>query len=117
MRELQFVDGTFQQIISTEERLFYELMKKGNDKKLGPNELSFLFNRIAWFCFMINPEFVKDKELLDFFKYQIIRWYDNCFLRYLPEEIVKDENTYPSFRQRYNSYKKKEEKHDDKKNY
>ena len=108
MRELQFLDGTFQQIISTEERLFHELMKKGNDK-LDPHELSFLFNRIEFLCFVINHEFVRDKELLDFFKYEVIRWHDNWFIRYVPEEIVKNEKAFPSFRCRYNLHKKEEE--------
>ena len=31
MRELRFVNTAFQQIISTEERLFYEVMKKGGE--------------------------------------------------------------------------------------
>jgi hypothetical protein len=107
MREMEFVNSTLQQILSAEERLFYELMKKrgrGNDK-LGTHELSFLFNRIDFLCFVINQEFVKDKGLLDFFKYQVIRWYDTWFVRYFPEEIVKNEEAFPSFRCLYNLYK------------
>ncbi|MFL6487978.1 MAG: hypothetical protein ACJ71D_14875 [Nitrososphaera sp.] len=105
IRELQFLDGTFQQIVSTEERLFYELLKKGNDK-LDPQELSFLFSRIEFLCFVINHECVKDKELLEFFKYEVIRWYDNWFIKYVPEEIVKNEKAFPSFSCLYNSYGK-----------
>jgi hypothetical protein len=104
MRELEFVNATYQQILSTEERLFYELMKRGNDKKLDPHELSFLFNRIEFLCFLINQELVKERVLLDFFEFEIKRWYDDWFVRYLPDEIVNDDKTsaYPSFRYRYN---------------
>ena len=109
MRELEFVNATYQQILSTEERLFYELMKKrgeGNDdkKKLDPHELSFLFNRIEFLCFLINQELVRERVLLDFFEFEIKRWYDDWFVRYLPDEIVNDDKTsaYPSFRYRYN---------------
>lgn len=101
MRELEFIDGIFQQIISTEERLFHDLMKNEGNNKLDPHELSLLFNRIEFLCFVINHEFVKDKALLEFFKFEVIRWHDNWFVRYAEEDLVKNENAFPSFRKRY----------------
>jgi hypothetical protein len=44
IRELQLVESAYKEIISTEERLFYVMMEKG-DEKLDPHEWSFLFNR------------------------------------------------------------------------
>jgi hypothetical protein len=58
---------------------------------------------------VISHEVVKDKELLDFFKHQVIRWYDDWFVRYVPENIVKNEKGFPSFRCLYNLYMKEVE--------
>ena len=39
---------------------------------------------------------------------QTIKWYDNWFIRYLPENVVNDQTLFPGFRYRYNLYKKEE---------
>jgi hypothetical protein len=105
IRELQLVESTYQEIISTEERLFYAMLEKGDDK-LDPHEWSFLFNRIEHLCFLFNHGFVRDKALLDYFRDAVIEWHDNWFVRYLPEKVVKDETILTSFRYRYNLNKK-----------
>lgn len=113
IRELQLVESAYRDIISTEERLFYAILEKGDDK-LDPHEWSFLFNRIEYLCFLINQGFVRDKVLLDLYKHTVIGWHDKWFVRYLPEEIVKDEKAFPSFRYRYNLNKKETEEEEEK---
>jgi hypothetical protein len=108
VRELQLVEGAYQEIISTEERLFYVMVEKGDDK-LDPHEWSFLFNRIEHLCFLFNHGFVKDKALIDSFKHSVISWYDNWFVKYVPEDILKDETTLTSFKYRYKLNKKEVE--------
>jgi hypothetical protein len=115
VRELQLVESAFKDILSTEERLFYKILEKGDDK-LDIHEWAFLFNRIEYLCFLINHGFVREKVLLDFFKHAIIGWHDKWFVKYFPEEIVKDETAFPSFRYRYNLYNKEEEEQQKKKN-
>jgi hypothetical protein len=105
VRELQIIESAYRDIISAEERLFYAMLQKGDDK-LDPHEWSFLFNRIEHLCFLFNHGFVRDKALIDYFKHPIIMWYDKWFVRYVPQDVVKDEKVLTSFRYRYNLYKK-----------
>lgn len=105
VRELQIIESAYRDIISAEERLFYAMLQKGDDK-LDAHEWSFLFNRIEHLCFLFNHGFVKDKALMDYFKHPIIEWYDKWFVRYVPQDVVKNEKVLTSFRYRYNLNKK-----------
>ena len=104
-RDLQIVESTFHDILSTEERLIYVMERLGSTE-LDLHEWTLLFNRIEYLCLLINHGFIGDKELLHFFKNAIIGWYENWFVKYLSEDIVKNELAFPSFRFWYNLYKK-----------
>jgi hypothetical protein len=104
-RDLQIVESTFHDILSTEERLIYVMERLGSTE-LDLHEWTLLFNRIEYLCLLINHGFIGDKELLHFFKNAIIGWYENWFVKYLSEDIVKNELAFPSFRFLYNLYKK-----------
>ena len=104
-RDLQIVESTYHDILSTEERLIHAMLEI-RSTELDPHEWALLFNRMEYLCLLINHRFIRDKELLHFFNNAVVGWYEKWFVKYLPENIVKDEFVFPCFRFRYNVYKK-----------
>lgn len=45
------------------------------------------FNTLEWLAFLINEGEIKMKNLINFFKPAIIRWYEELFLTHMDDEV------------------------------
>jgi len=96
-RELQTFYGIFKDLLSLEERQrqYYQT----EDGKKAWNSL--FFNTLEFFSFLLNEKFLKDPKVLVFFEDAVKAFYEQVFLRHIPDEKQRDAKVYPEFKKLY----------------
>ena len=67
------------------------------------------FNRVEWLAFLINHKFIRHEELVTYFKYLIIKWYEGVFTKHAPSAVVNSDKAFPSFKDLYKQFKAEQE--------
>jgi hypothetical protein len=103
-RDLQTFYGIFKDLISLEERQreYY----KTEDGKKAWNSL--FFNTLEFFSFLLNEKFLKDPKVLLFFEDAVKGFYEQVFLKHIPDEKQRDVKVYPEFKKLYARIREKE---------
>ena len=105
VRELQLLENAFNQI-TIMEQYFYEQEAKGPANSILHEEWFVLFfNRVEWLAFLINHKFIIHEELVTYFKYPIIKWYEGVFTKHAPSAVVNSDKAFPSFKDLYKRFK------------
>jgi hypothetical protein len=63
------------------------------------------FNRVEWLAFLINHKFIRHEELVAYFKYPIIKWYEVVFTKHASSVVVNSDKAFPSFKDLYRRFK------------
>ena len=109
VRELQLLENAFNQI-TIMEQYFYEQEAKGPANSILHEEWFVLFfNRVEWLAFLINHKFIRHEELVTYFKYPIIKWYEGVFTKHAPSAVVNSDKAFPSFKDLYKQFKAEQE--------
>ncbi|HEY6756827.1 MAG TPA: hypothetical protein VI037_05505 [Nitrososphaera sp.] len=109
VRELQLLENAFNQI-TIMEQYFYEQEAKGPANSILHEEWFVLFfNRVEWLAFLINHKFIRHEELVTYFKYPIIKWYEGVFTKHAPSAVVNSDKAFPSFKDLYKRFKAEQE--------
>jgi hypothetical protein len=109
VRELQLLENAFNQI-TIMEQYFYEQEAKGPANSILHEEWFVLFfNRVEWLAFLINHKFIRHEELVTYFRYPIIKWYEGVFTKHAPSAVVNSDKAFPSFKDLYKRFKAEQE--------
>ncbi len=109
VRELELLENAFDQI-TIMEQYFYEQEAKGPANSILHEEWFVLFfNRVEWLAFLINHKFIRHEELVTYFKYPIIKWYEGVFTKHAPSAVVNSDKAFPSFKDLYKRFKAEQE--------
>jgi hypothetical protein len=105
VRELQLLESAFNQLTAMEQ-YFYEQEAKGPENSTLHEEWFMLFfNRVEWLAFLINHKFIRHEELVAYFKYPIIKWYEVVFTKHASSVVVNSDKAFPSFKDLYRQFK------------
>ncbi len=102
-RELQTFYSIFKDLISLEAKQ-PEHCKTANGKKAWD---SLFFNTLEFFSFLLNEKFLKDPKVFMFFKDAIQAFYEQVFVKHIPDEKQRDPKIYPEFKKLYGRMKEK----------
>jgi hypothetical protein len=92
------------------EQYFYEQEAKGPANSILHEEwFVHFFNRVEWLAFLINHKFIRHEELVTYFKYPIIKWYEGVFTKHAPSAVVNSDKAFPSFKDLYKRFKAEQE--------
>jgi hypothetical protein len=109
VRELQLLENAFNQI-TIMEQYFYEQEAEGPTNSILHEEWFVLFfNRVEWLALLINHKFIRHEELVTYFKYPIIKWYEGVFTKHAPSAVVNSDKAFPSFKDLYKRFKAEQE--------
>ena len=76
VRELQLLESTYGEIAGLEKWKYeQDLSGKGNEE-FYQRWFQLFFNRIEWLSFLINHEFLEQKELVSYFRGSYMVWYE-----------------------------------------
>jgi hypothetical protein len=115
VRQLQLLESVFNQITELE-RFFHEQEARGpNENRILYEEWATLyFYRIEWLAFMIFQGFIKDTELLGFYKEEFKRW-EGMFRRDAPSETQDNPKAFPYLKRIFALYNKEDQEKEEKK--
>lgn len=103
-QELAVVDRVFSGIAELEGKL-YDAIASGNAGKLLPMWRGLFLNRLEYFCFLVNNEYLRDEKLASFFSDAVVRWHEDIFEKLADPTEKADMNAYPELRLLYKKLK------------
>jgi hypothetical protein len=103
-RQLQMADDLFKNLRELENQYYEKYINKDDEEKKHWRYI--FFNTIEWFSFLINNNKFKDKKMLTFFEDALIAYYDEMFVKLFDENVIRDENQFPEFKNLYKKLKK-----------
>jgi hypothetical protein len=72
---------------------------------LGVNHILALFNTLNYLSFLVNEKLIDDRKLIEHMKPDIIRYYEETFLRYVSID-ERDSSSYKEFKKLYLTLRK-----------
>ena len=105
-RELQIAENRFKELQSLSREYYDKYNDMNEDKKKNWDDL--FFNSLEWFTFLINEKRI-EKKVIAFFDDAIISYYEDIFVKVMPQNVIVDENQYEEFKKLYKKLKKQKE--------
>lgn len=110
-RELQIAENRFKELQSLSREYYDKYNDMNEDKKKNWDDL--FFNSLEWFAFLINEKRI-EKKIIAFFDDAIISYYEDIFVKVMPQNVIVDENQYEELKKLYKKLKKQKENKPDK---
>jgi hypothetical protein len=99
-QELAIADRVYNSIAELEEKLYNAVAaKQGND--FLPSWRGLFLNRLEYFSFLVNQNYLQDKKLTSFFMAAIVRWYEDIFDKLADQTERTDPTVYPELKVLY----------------
>ena len=105
-RELQIAESRFKELQSLSREYYDKYNDMNEDKKKNWDDL--FFNSLEWFAFLINEKRI-EKKIIAFFDDAIISYYEDIFVKVMPQNVIVDENQYEELKKLYKKLKKQKE--------
>lgn len=105
-RELQIAESRFKELQSLSREYYDKYNDMNEDKKKNWDDL--FFNSLEWFAFLINEKRI-EKKVIAFFDDAIILYYEDIFVKVMPQNVIVDENQYEELKKLYKKLKKQKE--------
>ena len=105
-RELQIAENRFKELQSLSREYYDKYNDMNEDKKKNWDDL--FFNSLEWFAFLINEKRI-EKKVIAFFDDAIISYYEDIFVKVMPQNVIVDENQYEELKKLYKKLKKQKE--------
>jgi hypothetical protein len=109
VRELQLLESAFKQLTSMEQYFYKQEVKGPENSTLHEEWFMLFFNRVERLAFLINHKFIRHEELVTYFKYPIIKWYEGVFTKHASSAVVNSDKAFPSFKDLYRRFKAEQE--------
>lgn len=109
VRELQLLESAFNQLTAMEQYFYEQEVKGPENSSLREEWFMLFFNRVEWLAFLINHKFIRHEELVTYFKYPIIKWYEGVFTKHASPAVVNSDKAFPSFKDLYRRFKAEQE--------
>lgn len=105
-QELATVDRVFNSIAELEEKL-YDAVASGHGQTVLPTWRGLFLNRLEYFSFLVNQNYLRDPTLASFFAEAVVRWYEDVFEKLADQAEKTDPKIYPELKALYLKLKSK----------
>ena len=99
-QELTIIDRVYDAITQLEEQ-FYDAVLSGNGETVLPTWRGRFLNRLEYFSFLVNHNYLGDAKLVNFFSVAVVRWYEDIFDKLADQNEKADPQTYPELKALY----------------